>query len=585
MRRLLAPVAVVAALAAGLAGCGLPLGTGVQEPGQVAAERVEAGEIKVVPPGPRPDATPEELVRGFLRAQSSPEDRHAVARQFLAPGLRQTWDDRDQVVVIEPARREITADPVDPSVVDVTELRVGHVGADGAFRLERREVPEEYRVERQPSGELLLSEVPPGLRLSDADLDRSRRPYSVYYLGPSGDSSAAARLVPDLVLLPSTLPPAVAVTQALVRGPSSGLRGAVSTAVPRDTELVRVEESAGVVTVELSEQVLALGQPARARLSAQLVWTLRRALGQSFAGLRLRVAGAPLQVDGVGTLQDRSDWAEYDPEGLSPRAPAFYVQDRKLRSLDGGLVASPATEDGPLLVDEAAASPVGNRIGLLTQTRGGVVQLRTGPAQGPFGDPVLVRRDLGSLSWGSGVQGLWLLEGGVAPQVLHVPNDATPAGPARPVVVPHERPPGAGPLTGLRVSRDGARMAMVFGSRLYVGRIEPTRTGQRVTAVRPVAPALSDVTDVSWETGTTLVVLARSGLSGITPIRVSVDGSRVEVVQRVGGLAGTPLRLAVAADRPMVVAVEREDGRRVLFRDTGALFVEQTEGSAPFYPG
>jgi len=69
-----------------LPACGLPVPDGVQTSGPVAAERGEPLALKVIPPGPQPGASPEEVVNGFLVAQRSPDDDHAVARQFLAPG-------------------------------------------------------------------------------------------------------------------------------------------------------------------------------------------------------------------------------------------------------------------------------------------------------------------------------------------------------------------------------------------------------------------------------------------------------------------------------------------------------------------
>jgi hypothetical protein len=564
-----------------LAGCGVQLPRGVQEPGSVAAEQREGGPIQVLPPGPRRDATAAEVVRGFLRAQSNPEHRHALAREFLAPPLRETWNDRAFVVVIDPGRRTIVQDPEEPSRVVVTEVAAARVGEDGAFRLESRTTPrpETYEVARQPTGELLLTGVPQGLRLSPEEVGRAVTPYDVYFLGSSGQG----RLVPDRVFLPANEDPAEAVVASLLSGPSSALRGAVRSAAPAGLALERpVTTDDGVVTVDVGPEARGLSPDEQVRLSAQLAWTLRSAVGGAYTGLRLLVEGVPLDVPGVGPVQRRGAWADYDPDGLPPRAPAYYVADRALRSLDGGLAASEATQGGSLAVDGAAASPAG-RLALLSRTDAGW-ELRTGPPQGPFGDPVLSAPQLGSLSWGSGERGLWLLAPGPAPQVLLVPADSAAA--AAPV--PYETPDDAGPLTALRVSRDGARIALVLGveqaRQLYVGRIEVVGAWPRITGVRAVVPELYDVTDVAWETGTSLVVLARQGGSGVAPFRVAVDGSTDEPVQRVG-LPGAPESLAAAAGRPLVVSVVDEADRRVLYRDSGALFREVGPGSAPFYPG
>ena len=67
------------------AACGLPLSHGVQEPGPVPAEqRQDDGDIQVLPPGPRDDASADDIVRDFFGAQSDPSNHHASAREFLA---------------------------------------------------------------------------------------------------------------------------------------------------------------------------------------------------------------------------------------------------------------------------------------------------------------------------------------------------------------------------------------------------------------------------------------------------------------------------------------------------------------------
>lgn len=241
-----------------------------------------------------------------------------------------------------------------------------------------------------------------------------------------------------------------------------------------------------------------------------------------------------------------------------------------------------------LAVDEAAASPLRGALGVLTRRAGGPDEVRTGLRAGPFSSPLLTLPGLGSLSWGSGDHGLWVLQRGAAPGIWLVPGPDAPAG-ARPTMVPVERPAEVdGPLTDLRVSRDGARIALVFGTgkdrRLHVGRIEPGPAGLRVVGIVAVAPTLADVTAVAWESGTSLAVLATDpNTAGLLPVSVAVDGSSSAPVQR-GGLSGIPVSLAAAPGRPLTVATV-SDGVSRLFRDNGTVFRLQQEGGMPFYPG
>ncbi|MEX2291067.1 MAG: LpqB family beta-propeller domain-containing protein [Mycobacteriales bacterium] len=581
MRR---PFALLALLL--LPACGLPLTEGVQPAGQVEAAREEPAPVRVIPPGPQPGASPQDIVRGFLNAQSSPDDGHAVARTFLAPGT--TWDD-EQGAVVYRARGFVEGTGQDPLTFTVRFDTTARIHPTGAFVLDDAPVPATYVVGRMPSGEYRLTSVPAGLHLTGKARERSFRPYDVHFLARALDGEATGRLVPDRVFLPETAARASALVGALVGGATPPLRPAVTSALPAGTGLASpVVERDGVVTVDLTGEVEALGARGRQRLSAQFAWTLVPA----FQGVRLLVEGRPFQVEGAGEVQSRKDWPEYHPAGVDPQAPLYYVQGRKLRSLDGPLPESEATGPGPLPVDAVAVSPAGGALGLLSRVADDLDEVRTGPPEGPFGSPVLRRPGLGSLSWGPGDQGLWLVADGARPAVcLLAPVGRPPR--ADPCAVPYEQPTGAGPLSGLRVSRDGARIALVFGTgtarRLYVGRIEPGPAGPRIdVAAGPVARLLTDVTDVAWQSGTTLAVLASSGGSQVVLWNVTVDGSAGPTVVQRPGLSGDAVKVAAAAGRPLVVGA-LVDGQPRLFRDTGTLFREVPgggeAGSAPAYPG
>lgn len=585
MRRPALPSAALTALLL-LPACGLSLPQGVRSAGDVQPVRDEPGALRVIAPGPQPGASPEEVVRGFLRAQASPDDDHAVARQFLAPGTQ--WDD-EQGAVVYKVRRIVPDGDVDPLSFDVRFDATARIEPTGAFVLDEEPVTVSYVVAQQPDGEFRLTSVPDGLHLMEPDRARSFRPYDVYFLARGLDGQPTGRLVPDRVFLPVTAERAPALVSSLLRGPTLPLQAAVVTAVPAMTEPTsEVTVADGVVTVDLPAELEQLDTRQRQRLSAQFAWTLL----PTFTGVRLRVAGRPFEVEGTGEVQVLDDWQEYDPAGVSPRAPLYYVQGRKVRSLDGGLPQSEATMVGPLAVDEVAVSPAGGALGLLTRTAAGVDEVRIGPPSGPFGDPVLRGPALASLTWGPGEQGLWLLQGGSTPTVCLLPLPGAAPRPS-PCDVSYNRPPDAGQLSALRVSRDGARAAMVFGTgvgrRLYVGRVVPAAGRLRIALgadPRPVAPGLTNVSDVAWENGTGLVVVAAATgrATQVVVWRVPVDGSAGPVPVQRPGLKGDAVGVAAAPDRPLVVSA-RDDDLLKLYRDDGRLFAEAEPGTAPTYPG
>jgi hypothetical protein len=566
--------ALVGLLLVLLTACGgLPVPSGVRDAEGAGGDAPDVGGIVVVAPGPQPDTTPLQLVQGFLYALSrSPQDDHRIARQFLAPDVE--CCDEGEEAVLYPVRGFNLSPSEDPSVVRATFRSVGRILRDGSFRLEDVDVRDDFRVV-EVEGDLRLASVPRGLRLLVDDLERSWTPYDVHFLGRTADGAPSGRLVPDRVFLPASREPGQALVDALLSGPTRRLGPAVLSAAPPGTT-AEVDTDSGTVTVELSAEAAALDTRGRQRLAAQLVWTLVPA----YSGVRLRVDGEPL-VPEQDEVQDRTDWDEYDPSGGLDDPPLLYLQDRRLGRLDDELADSPVTS-GELPVDGAALSLAGAELAVLTRRDGGADEVRTGPLRGPFDEPVLRGPGLTSLSWGPADQGLWVLQTGSPAGVWLVPvADAADRTPRR---VPVQAPQDAGPLTALRVSRDGARMALVLGGRLYVGRVEPASAGRRIADVTLVSRELVGVTDVAWRSGTTLVALGAFEDEGqLFPAEVSVDGSSFDVVQRplVGAVA---VEIAAAPRQPLVVAAD-VDNRLQLYRDDDTLFRLEGPGGSPFYPG
>jgi hypothetical protein len=578
------PARALAAVVAGLllTACGLPVQRGVQSVGPVAPERTVRGDIQVLPPGPRPGADAREIVLGFLGAQTSGDGGHALAREFLDRTITASWDDRAGVVVYDPATLDVVPSSDDNSLVTVRVHTVAAIGADGGYVLSPGTTEDVYRVRRDDRGQQRLITVPSGLRLTPTGEGRSFRPRDVYFLAPPTTARPSSQLVPDRVLLPLGAGPDDLV-RAVLAGPTSALRGAVGSALPAGSQLRRPSSTAdGAVTVDLTGSGLArMPTATRRQVSAQLVWTLLEAL-TGVSKVRVLVDGKPLPVPDAGPLQDRSDWADFDPDGSSGRGPALFVADRRLARLDGTQQRSEVS-DGRVPVDALASSPSSGRVAVLTRGAG-TAAVRVGSASGPFA-PVLQRPGVTSLSWGSGDRGLWVVaDGAGGRELLLVPDVPTPVATA----VAYTAPVGAGDLQSVRVSRDGARVAAVFGEgtarRLFVGRVEAQAGVVRLAGLTSVAPSLADVADVAWESGTSLVALAPLGTPNRLPVRVSVDGSSIEPVRTLG-LDGEPETVAAAPDRPLVVGAV-VDGRPVLLVEDNGLFrLQGGSGGGPAYPG
>ncbi len=562
-----------------LPACGLPLPGGVATPGAVPQERPREEQVAVLPAGPQPDATPRQIVEAFLGAQSSPENGHAVARSFLTPTLASSWKDEGRVLVYDATRPPQPVQQSDPALVRVEFDVVATVDSEGVYRRVSKSQTETFRVDC-PDGRCRIASLDNGLRITPADLARSYAPRAVQFLAPSPRPGVAPdHVVPDLLWLPRD-DPAERLVQRVLDGPSTVLRGSVTTAVPPGTTLRRPVRTAtdGTVTVDLSEQVTGLDGPARERLAAQLVWTLR-GLRTGFARLRLRAGGEPFQVGlGAGALSAGA-FGSYDPERLPARAPLRFVAARRLQTLTPDDAGDDRSEAPDLPVDVVAVSPDGT-LGLLTGRPDGQVEVRTGRTAARS-----VRRAGGAFTsptWGSGEQGLFLLDDG---RLALLPPD----GGVQRVAVPDLDLP----LRQVRVSRDGVRVAVLAGEaaspHLLVGRLQRDDAGWRVLGLEEVVPGLTDLVDVAWESSTSLVVLATFRPLGVLPSRVPVDGSGAIVPLGARLPQGvTPVAVAAASGRPVVLAA-RPDSRRddppTLYAESDDVFGRQSPGGEPAYPG
>ena len=585
-RRAWAPLLLAVLL---LTGCGLPLPTGVQAPGEVRPEDIRGNGLQILPPGPNPSSEPDDVVLQFIEAQVNGVRRHAVARDFLAPEVRDAWDDTAGALIYDEARLDIQ-EPVPGDGPGTVRVRVvgaytARVAADGSYVARSGPLDDIYTLRQDPVAGWRLTGVPAGLRLEPQGFALTFAARPVYYLargtGPDGHLAA------DVAFLPSADEPAAALVRRLLAGPSETLRGAVDTAVPPEAVLRSVtSDPAGLVTVDLGPALAGLSLKERERLSAQLVWTLRGA-GSSFVDLRLLSDGQPIDVPGVetGESQPRDAWADYDPDGLDDRGTAYYLDGRTVRTLDGQAVPAATTPSGQIPADSAAVSPRTNQLAVLTDI-GGALQVRAAPLSEPLPQqPQLVARGLRSPSWGSGRRGLWLLQDDGTPRILLLDNGA-------PRAVPVDVPAGAGRLVALRVSRDGTRVALVAGDqpaarRVYVGTVEQSGDDVRITKVRPLPGEVTGVIDVAWGTSTTLVVLGRfARIEEPLPLVLSIDGSTPVDVVRLAGLGRrTPVSLTAAEGRPLLLAATEADGKRAVLSDQGGVLGRLFDGSLPFYPG
>jgi len=278
MNRIRARILSVALLAgiftAALAACaGLPT-SGPVNPGVRIVDSGDSGDFAFIPKGPAQNATPQQIVEGFIAAGTGPINNWETAQQFLAPSFRASWKPQAGVTVYAAGQRTLqqtgdadfvlTVSPV--ATVDATgELTPASDGGD---------ITLPFKLAQQTDGQWRITQAPAGIVLDQARFETVFDAYSLMYFDPTW-----TYLVPDVRWFPRYYA-ATSIAAGLVDGsPAPWLRGAVATAFTDGArlELTSVPRQSNVAQVTLQEGARALDQVALDRMQTQLAMSLRSA--------------------------------------------------------------------------------------------------------------------------------------------------------------------------------------------------------------------------------------------------------------------------------------------------------------------
>ncbi|WNV74746.1 LpqB family beta-propeller domain-containing protein [Geodermatophilus sp. DSM 44513] len=540
------------------------------------------GPVGIEPDSPEPDATPEEVVRGFIEATASTVVTHPVAREHLAPEPAGSWADDAGITLLGADYATVTTDT---GTVVVTGELVGRIDQRGGFTVGGEEVyRQEFRLE-QVDGQWRISDPPDGLLMLQPDFQRLYERLDLYFLDPTG-----SRVVPDpRYLIDGDALPTVLVDR-LLDGPSAvlaaGVRNALDDPALADARLgSAVEVSGPVVRVDLTG--VADGPPALlAELSAQLVWTLGQL--ESVRSVEVLADGEPLALDGVPSVQTVDTWASLDPDAAPVDAVGHYLEAGALRrATDPPAPAPGPAGEGAYGLTSAAVATDPSTGGLTDMVgvteRDGQATLLAGPYGGDL-TPVLSSGSLTVPTVAATREEFWLVRDGST--VVRLPTGGPPQ------AVNAVTLPGLGRVTALQLSPDGVRAAVVVedGQRLGVHVGTVVRSDDDPVALRDwreVTPTVGQVTDVAWRTSGSLLLLAGdAGRERTVPYTVGVDGWDLAPVPT-AGLPSQATRVAAAPGRPPLVSA---GGAIWEWQAAGGTWVtlvrgqQPQPGTEPFYP-
>lgn len=311
----------------------------------------DPGNIYFGAPGPRQDASPREIVNGFISAQAAGlTDNFTVAREYLTVGAASSWDPNTDTTVyqgdIDLGYIDSSA-PEEPAIVPEIDLSgairievvasaksLGTVDAQGTYTesLADARLEASFELLRNSQGQWRISGLRDGLVMSNTLFQNNYRAVPLYFLSPN-----AQFLVPDTRWVVSALAESQAL-RALIEGPSPWLRDSVRTAVPDGTRLVSAVRTGANVTVNLSRNVLNANPSERANLAAQVQTTLKRIPG---------VNTVTIQAESIDMNITYNDSIMRDPNRATGNASDPYVLHDDILMRLRGRELEPVTEIAP----------------------------------------------------------------------------------------------------------------------------------------------------------------------------------------------------------------------------------------------
>jgi hypothetical protein len=536
--------------------------------------------------GPGPGWSAAQIVAGFLAANASFANDHAVAREYLDAAAQRVWRPGWAVTVVSSWQvspvnfpRQVVSEPSGYNRVQVTGLRVATLTDTGQSLVTSGSPKQTDTFSlREINGQWRINTLPPDLLLTQSDFQHVYQPRNLYFLAGSGKT-----LVPDPVFVPqqdTNTELAKGLVTALLDEPKGWLGGAAATGFPAGTKLIGdVKINGPNAVVDLGGKAATASRRQQEQMAAQLAWTLA-SVPSAIQSVEMEVNGRPLQIAG-SQLQLPQTYHAWVPTVSAASSLYFIGSNKTVRAMSG--IGETGSGEPSVTAVPGAAGAVG-------------VPSLTSIAVSPDGRSIAGigaggKVYIGSLSHGAVLREAWHAESGVCTSLswdrygdlwITAGGNVWMLAPGQPGASQIALPP-TDTATAFRVAPDGVRAVMIVnGTQLQLVAI--TRSGSSATLGDPVAigTGISDPRALSWYDANYVIVLSGSS-----------SGSQLEKVPLNGGqpsqIAGDGDIMSVAAMSPggssPDIAVGLSNGHIMVASNQGAFEDTHATGEAPVFPG
>ncbi|MDO5032106.1 MtrAB system accessory lipoprotein LpqB [Corynebacterium sp.] len=516
---------------------------------------------------PRQDSAPDLLLRDFYSAAAIPSADYAAARTFLSPDIANSWDPTDKVLVVDSIDLVTSSKDDETLEYSVRGNIIGQLAKGGAYTPDNSRLEATIRL-RQFDGQWRIVDLPNGAVIERTELRNRYRPQPLYFF----DSTQRALVSDRRWLYSGKNEMAEELVTLLTQGPSEVIRPAATSLLPDAATFLGRNNGVYEFT-----GLAGMSQDERLKFAAQLVWTLNNA--EMDSTVRATADGGPL-VDGMEEMTI-DDFGEFNPEKSSRSVSQLYALN------DGAIWKIAANGNEALGGDAGHAQDIqsadisgDDAVAIVRKRSEEESQLYVGELGRGLRESVK-GKTLARPTFELGGQAAWTVVDGH--RVVRVTRSTATGELASAEVDTSALDKVRGEISVIRLSRTGARLAMIIDGDVYIGVVSRASSGdKRIVNVHRVGPELTgSALSLDWQDDGSLLVGTSASKSPVW--RIEQDGSSAttlpagNITAPVVAVAASPSTLYVT-DAHAILQLPAQGEENYYWREVDGL---QGQRSAP----